>query len=164
MTERSMVRGATGKEPRNGSARRGALLLLTVGLLAGCGPLGPNAPTEPSDEGPTPPATPTGIGDQDGDDAAYGAACTGEGTYSVDSSVEQILDDVPSPDGAQLAVSLGYTAEDGPRARLSFSTFGEPGAHGNFDGEVGASSRYDSWTITIRSICDGEVGFDVDEV
>lgn len=164
MTERSMVRGTTEKEPRNGSARRGALLLLTLGLLAGCGPLGPNAPAEPSDEGPTAPATPTGIGGQGEDDEAYGAACTGEGAYSVDSSVEQVLDDIPTPDGAKLAVSLGYTAEDGPRGRLSFSTFGEPGAHGSFDGEVGTSSNYDAWTITIRSICDGEVGFDVDEV
>ena len=163
MTERTTARTGSARGPRNGRARRGALLLLTLGLLAGCGPLGPGAPSEPSAEGPTLPATPTGIRGQDADDEAYGEACNGEGAYSVDSSAERTLDDAPLPDGTQLAVSLGYTAEDGPRARLSFSTSGEPGAHGNFDGEVGESSRYDAWTITIRSICDGEVGFDVDE-
>jgi len=97
------------------------------------------------------------------DDEAYGEACTGEGTYSVNSSAERTLDDAPSPDGAQIDVALGYTAKDGPRAGLHFSTSGEPGSHGNLDGEVGESGRYDAWNVTIRSICDGEVGFDVDE-
>ena len=163
MTEHTTARTGSARGRRNVRARRGALLLLTLGLLASCGPLGPGAPSEPSAEGPTLPATPTGIRGQDVDDEAYGEACTGEGTYSVNSSAERTLDDAPSPDGAQIDVALGYTAKDGPRAGLHFSTSGEPGSHGNLDGEVGESGRYDAWNVTIRSICDGEVGFDVDE-
>ena len=90
MTERTTARTGSARGPRNGRARRGALLLLTLGLLAGCGPLGPGAPSEPSAEGPTLPATPTGIRGQDADDEAYGEACNGEGESGRASCRERV--------------------------------------------------------------------------
>lgn len=152
------------REVKLGPAR-GALLGIGALLLSGCSLLGvgPDRPTPPPGTIPPTSERPTGV-DPGGDDEPFGQACTGDGEFLVDSSVVRDIEGAPEAAGGQLQVSLGYASVNGPAARLYLSTAGAMTEPEQFDGGVGDSARFDGWTLTVTSICAGEVRFDVEAV
>ncbi|MFC7464436.1 hypothetical protein [Brachybacterium sp. GCM10030252] len=139
-----------------------AVVMITASLLSGCSLLEHDSPVE-SSPAPTPNegSGPTGV-HVEGDDEEFGDACTTEGDYTVDSSVERSFEEIPEVDGAELRVALGYAASDGPSARLYLSATGpSSAAPEQFDGSVGDAHAIEDWTVTITSICADEVRFDV---
>lgn len=154
--KRTAVRGRRAAWPRRtGAALLGALVL----PLAACSLL-PLGPGEPTDAEPTAGMT----NGPDGDPADYTATCTGEGRLQTGGSTQGIDDETRNAQGESFnySVRLIRPEDEGePSAELNLQLPGGdsedlPALH------VGETAEFDDWTLTVRSICADNVGFDAE--
>lgn len=96
--------------------------------------------------------------DPAGDDQ-FGEACTGEGAYEVTRPVYLPLEGAPEVDGDLPLASLAVASPEGPTGRVLVQESG--GSPVEVEGGVGHRATAGPWRVTIRSICSGQVRFDV---
>lgn len=161
MGERGRPSHLAGRGP--GSGPRPMALLAAVVLLGGCSLPGTTS-SEETTPAPTPAEASATGAHVEGDDGEYGAACTGDGDHTIDSSAEYSVDDLPGGDGEELTVALGFTAPDGPRVRLYVSTLDSGEQPVQWEGQVGDVLEHEGRQLTVTSICANEVRFDVADV
>ena len=140
-----------------------ALLAALVLPLAACSvfPLGQGEePTTPPERTPSAATTDGPAGDPDD----YAATCTGEGRLQTHGSTQGTDHESQNAQGESFRYAVVMIqADDGgePSAELRLQL---PGAGSeDLPGlRVGDTAEFDDWTLTIRSICADEVGFDAE--
>ncbi|GAB3112138.1 hypothetical protein GCM10027055_14340 [Janibacter alkaliphilus] len=159
------MRGRRGGAGRVRAGAAVAALLVVTACLPGSddpdqGTTTPGS-TTPGASTPGSTTSPQTGGDQRdpaGDDQ-FGEACTGEGAYEVTRPVYLPLEGAPEVDGDLPLAALAATSLEGPTGRVLVQERG--GSPTEVEGVVGHSATAGPWRVTIRSICSGQVRFDL---